>query len=67
MLESVLNSDFETQFLLNFLENYKISERDKPMKPTKTLERVLQNIHNLDEVNKLKLMWKVNNIFEGGN
>jgi hypothetical protein len=52
---------------LNFFEFVKISaEKDKQLKSNKNLDKIIQNLHNLNDVNKLKFYWSLPIIFENG-
>lgn len=68
IIESVNATNFNTQYLLNYFEFFKNIDKDnqKQLKPSKNFEKIIQNIHNLHDVNKLKFFWSLPNIFENG-
>lgn len=37
-----------------------------PLKVNKNIEKIIHNINNFTEVNKLKFIWSMNNVFEDG-
>ena len=63
-MENVFHSDFKTQYLLNYFEFYRISDREHKIKSNKFFLKIIQNINDLNDVNKLKFYWSINNIFE---
>ena len=65
-MENVVLSNFKTQYLLNYFEYYRITEREHKIKSNKNFEKILQNINDLNDVNKLKFYWSLNNVFENG-
>lgn len=66
IIDSVISSNFENQFLINLLECLRGNDKEKMLVPTKNFEKIIQNIHELNEVNKLKLFWRINHAVENG-
>lgn len=67
IIDSVVANNYENHFLINLLECLRGTDKEKLLIPTKNFEKVIQNIHNLTEVNKLKLFWRINHAVENGN
>lgn len=66
IIDQVVASNFDNHFFLNLFECLRAVEKDKLLKPNKNFEKVLQNIHELEELNKLKFFWKVYSAVENG-
>lgn len=67
VVDFVIDNPTENQFLLNLLECLRpTTEKEKIFVPTKNFERVLQNINDYDQVNKLKFFWRINSGVENG-
>ena len=51
---------------MNYFEFFRITEKEKQLKSNKNFDKILQNIHNLNDVNKLKFYRSLPVIFENG-
>lgn len=48
IIDSVVSSNFENQFLINLLECLRGNDKEKMLVPTKNFEKIIQNIHELN-------------------
>lgn len=66
IVDQVVNDNFDNHFYLNMFECLKVFDKENVLKPNKNFEKVLQNVHDLQELNKLKFFWKVFSTVENG-
>ena len=66
VIDQVTKAEFDNHFYLNLIESLRVNDKGNLLIPNKNFDKVMQNINDLPELNKLKFFWKVYTSVQNG-